>query len=139
MTCRTLEAFYHIDGHTFEKQSKEVLSGFCQWEQLEHADEWLLFPYYVGPRLSIDESSLSNGEMYTFVTNHEALALALPVVQVADKSTGPKYCSKNTLTSRLHTCCAIHCGQSSPKTQSRMPYAYPTQVQQSRRSRIPFR
>ena len=85
VTCRTLEAFYHIDGHTFEKQYKEILSGFCQWEQLEHADEWLLFPYYVGPRLSIDESSLSNGEMYTFVTNHEALALALPVVQVADK------------------------------------------------------
>ena len=88
MTCRTLEAFYHIDDHTFEKQYKEVLSGFCQWEQLEHADERLLFPYYVGPRLSIDESSLSNGEMHTFVTNYEALALALPVVQVADKWTG---------------------------------------------------
>lgn len=88
MTCRTLEAFYHIDGHTFEKQYKEVLSGFCQWEQLEHADERLLFPYYVGPRLSIDESSLSNGEMYTFVINHEAIVLALPVVQVADKWTG---------------------------------------------------
>ena len=71
MTCHTLEEFYHIDGHTFEKQYKEVLSGFRQWEQLEHADKWLLFPENIGPCLAIDESSLSNGELYTFVTNRE--------------------------------------------------------------------
>ena len=40
VTCRTLEEFYHIDGHTFEKQYKEVLSGFRYWDQLEHADDW---------------------------------------------------------------------------------------------------
>ena len=67
-----LEKFYHIDGHTFEKQYKEVLSGFRDWDQLEHADEWLLFPGNIGPRLAIDESSLSNGELYTFVTNRDA-------------------------------------------------------------------
>lgn len=72
MTCHTLEEFYHIDGHTFEKQYKEVLSGFRQWDQLEHAGEWLLFPENVGQRLAIDKSSLSNGELYTFVTNREA-------------------------------------------------------------------
>lgn len=72
VTCHTLEEFYHIDGHTFEKQYKEVLSGFRDWDQLEHADEWLLFPDNIGPRLAIDESSLSNGELYTFVTNRDA-------------------------------------------------------------------
>lgn len=72
VTCRTLEEFYHIDGHSFEKQYKEVLSGFRDWDQLGHADEWLLFPDNVGPRLAIDESSLSNGELYTFVTNRDA-------------------------------------------------------------------
>ena len=72
VTCRTLEDFYHIDGHTYEKQYKETLSGFRHWDQLEHADEWLLFPENIGPRLAIDESSLSNGELYTFVTNREA-------------------------------------------------------------------
>ena len=72
VTCHTLEDFYHIDGHTFEKQYKEELSGFRQWDQLEHADEWLLFPDNIGPRLAIDESSLSNGELYTFVTNRDA-------------------------------------------------------------------
>lgn len=72
VTCRTLEEFYHIDGRSFEKQYKEVLSGFRDWDQLEHAGEWLLFPDNVGPRLAIDESSLSNGELYTFVTNRDA-------------------------------------------------------------------
>lgn len=72
MTCHTLEEFYHIDGRTFEKQYKEVLSGFRDWDQLEHADEWLLFPENIGPRLAIDEASLSNGELYTFVTNRDA-------------------------------------------------------------------
>lgn len=72
MTCRTLEEFYHIDSHTFEKQYKESLSGYRDWDQLAHADEWLLFADNIGPRLAIDESSLSNGELYTFVTNRDA-------------------------------------------------------------------
>lgn len=72
MTCHTLEEFYHIEGHTFEKQYKEVLSDFRNWDQLDHADEWLLFPENIGPHVAIDESSLSNGELYTFVTNRDA-------------------------------------------------------------------
>lgn len=82
MTCRTLEEFYHIDGHTFEKQHKEGLSGCRDWEQLEHADEWLLFADNIGPRLAIDESSLSNGELYTFVTNRDACTRERSLVAV---------------------------------------------------------
>lgn len=63
MTCRTLEDFYHIDGHTFEKQYKERLSGYRDWEQLDHAEEWLLFPENIGPRLAIDESWVSRKSM----------------------------------------------------------------------------
>jgi len=51
---------------------KEVLSGFLECDQLEHAGKWLLFPENIGPRLAIDESALSNGEIYTFVTNRDA-------------------------------------------------------------------
>ena len=82
MTCRTLEEFYHIDGHTFEKQYKEVLSGYRKWEQLSHADEWVLFPENMGPRLAIDETSLSNGELYTFVTNRDACTRECSLVAV---------------------------------------------------------
>lgn len=71
LTCRTLETFYHINAHTFEKQYKETLSGFRDWDQLDHADSWLLFPENIGPHLAIDEASLSNGELYTFVTNRD--------------------------------------------------------------------
>lgn len=74
VTCHTLEEFYHIDGHTFEKQYKEILNGFRRWDRMEHADERLLFPENVGPRLATDESSLSNSndELYTFVPNRDA-------------------------------------------------------------------
>lgn len=82
VTCRTLEEFYHIDGHTFEKQYKDMLSGFRGWDQLDHADEWLLFPNNIGPRLAIDESSLSNGELYTFVTNRDACTRERSLVAV---------------------------------------------------------
>ena len=44
---------------------------FRGWEQLDHADTWLLFTENMGPHLAIDETSLSNGELYTFVTNRD--------------------------------------------------------------------
>ena len=71
VTCRTLEDFYYIDAHTFEKQYKETLSGYHTWSELSHADEWLVFPENIGPNLAIDETSLSNGELYTIVTNRD--------------------------------------------------------------------
>ena len=42
------------------------------WEDRSHAIDWLVFPENVGPFLSIDETSLSQGELYTVVTNKEA-------------------------------------------------------------------
>lgn len=42
------------------------------WDQLDHCKDWLLFPENLGPRLSIDEVCLSDGELYTVVTNKAA-------------------------------------------------------------------
>ena len=39
VTCRMLEDFYGIGGHTFRRQYKETLSNFREWGQLDHADE----------------------------------------------------------------------------------------------------
>jgi len=39
---------------------------------LPHAEDWILYPDNVGPFLSIDETALSQGELYTVVTNKEA-------------------------------------------------------------------
>jgi hypothetical protein len=47
-----------------QNQYKDFLSDFKRWKT--HAKEWLIFPEKLGKRLSIDETSLSNGELYTF-------------------------------------------------------------------------
>ncbi len=39
-----------------------------EWEKLNHADKYVLFPKNIGPYLSIDETSLSQGELYTIIT-----------------------------------------------------------------------
>jgi len=61
-----------LNGRTLEKQYKEHLSGFREWIHLDHCEDWLLFPENMGPRLSIDETNLSNGELYVVVTNKGA-------------------------------------------------------------------
>lgn len=53
----------------FEQQYKDHLSGFHQWDQKDHAEKWLLFPKNIGNRLSIDEVAVTNGELWTVVTN----------------------------------------------------------------------
>ena len=42
------------------------------WDQLEHAEDWVLFPENIGEYLSLDEACLSQGELYTVMTNKEA-------------------------------------------------------------------
>lgn len=42
------------------------------WDQKAHASNWLLFPDNIGSFLSMDETSLSQGELYTIVTNKDA-------------------------------------------------------------------
>ena len=72
ITAQSLEEYYHIDGVQLERHYKENLSKYDSWEQKDHAHEWLLFPENMGTHLSIDETSLSNGELYTIVTNKAA-------------------------------------------------------------------
>lgn len=52
-----------------QRHYKRKVSGFKQWEQLNHAEDYLIYPENIGEDLSIDEVSLSKGEIYTFVTN----------------------------------------------------------------------
>lgn len=61
-----------MDGHQLERQYREHLSVYFDWEDRIHASEWLVFPENVGPRMSIDETSLSDGELYTVLTNKDA-------------------------------------------------------------------
>ena len=48
------------------------MSEFKQWKEKPHARQWLLFPENIGSYLSIDETALSKGELYTIITNKKA-------------------------------------------------------------------
>lgn len=74
ITARSLQRPYHIKGDEFERAYKDFLSGYRTWEELAHAEQWLVFPENVGPRVSIDETSLSRGELYTIIANKDGKA-----------------------------------------------------------------
>ena len=48
------------------------MSDFKQWKHCQDASKGLIFPQNLGSYLSIDETSLSHGELYTIVTNKSA-------------------------------------------------------------------
>lgn len=60
-----------MNGKLLSSQYKEHFSDFRTWEQLPHASEYLVYPENIGANLSIDESCLSSGEVYTFLTNKD--------------------------------------------------------------------
>jgi len=64
-----LGLFFHIDGKQLQEQYKNHLSDFHDWKQKDHADSWTVFPENISEHLSIDETSFSNGELYTIVSS----------------------------------------------------------------------
>jgi transposase len=66
------------------------LSDFKEWNQLSHATEWLLFPENMGTHLSIDETALSQGELYTIVTNKKAKGRAGSIVAIIEGTKADK-------------------------------------------------
>ena len=63
---------YGVDGKKLSSWYKYFLSRYQGWEQLHHASEYVLFKENLGERLSMDETSLSQGELYTIITNKSA-------------------------------------------------------------------
>jgi transposase len=59
-----------LNARTLEKQYKEHLSVFREWEKNINADA-LVYPENFGEFMSIDETALSNGELYTVITNKD--------------------------------------------------------------------
>lgn len=60
-----------MDGKQLQSQYKEHLSDYKDWEQKEHAEDYILYPKNVGYRLCIDETALSKGELYTIIINKD--------------------------------------------------------------------
>lgn len=68
-TMSNIASYYEVEAQKLQRHYKKQVSGYSSWPQLAHADEYLLYPENVTEQLSIDEVSLSKGELYTFVTN----------------------------------------------------------------------
>lgn len=72
ISISTLAARNGLKGQTLRKQYKEKISDYRNWDQLEHAEEYILFPENLGTDMSLDETCLSNGDVYTILTNKAA-------------------------------------------------------------------
>jgi transposase len=87
---QSLERYFHVNGVQLERHYKEHLSDFKSWEAKKHAEEWLVFPENTGAHLSIDETSLSNGELYTIVTNKAAKGRKGALVAIVEGTSSEK-------------------------------------------------
>ena len=64
-----IASYFQVKSKTLQKHYKHQVSGYHQWEQKHHAVDYLIFPENITDSISIDEVSLSKGELYTIVTN----------------------------------------------------------------------
>lgn len=72
VSAQLVGLFFQMDGKQLQEQYKSHLSDFRDWDQKVHAESWTLFPENIAEHLSIDETSFSNGELYTIVSSKSA-------------------------------------------------------------------
>lgn len=67
-----IASYFAVKSKTLQKHYKHQISGYHQWDQKNHAEDYLIFPDNITSSISIDEVSLSKGELYTILTNKNA-------------------------------------------------------------------
>ncbi len=72
LNCKTIGDLFGVEGRKLQRHYRDFMSDFHNWDSLAHAQEWLIYPQNIGPKLSIDETALSRGELYTILTNKSA-------------------------------------------------------------------
>jgi transposase len=60
---------FGVDPGLLSRQYKLYLSDFLDWKEEKYNTDFMLLKKNMGAHLSIDETSLSQGELYTVVTN----------------------------------------------------------------------
>lgn len=75
---------YCVNGKYFAELYRNKLSGYAEWCEHELSCGFYFNAANIGPYMSLDETCLSNGEVWTFLTNKDAhggrgtLAAAIP-------------------------------------------------------------
>lgn len=64
--------YFKVNGSNLQKHYKHHLSGYTEWDQLTHAENWILDEKNIGHHICLDEVALSQGELYTVLTNASA-------------------------------------------------------------------
>ncbi|MBE8712439.1 DDE transposase [Sphingobacterium sp. KB22] len=67
-----MSSFYGISASKLRRYYRNKLSGFQDWEHRDNAKQGLIFAENISPHLSIDETCLSHGELYTVLSNKHA-------------------------------------------------------------------
>lgn len=70
LTAASLARFFHIKGSEVERYYKHHLSDYKDWDQKDHAVDWVLLAKNIGKRCSIDETQLCE-EVYTILSNKD--------------------------------------------------------------------
>lgn len=75
---------YCVNGKYFADLYRNKLSGYAYWREIELGSGFYFNGANIGPHMSLDETCLSNGEVWTFLTNKDGhggkgtLAAAIP-------------------------------------------------------------
>lgn len=72
VSAATVARFNGISPSNLARNYKSHLSDFEIWDQRDHAQDWLLYTDNLGEQVCIDEVALSQGELYTVVSNASA-------------------------------------------------------------------
>ena len=67
--------YYGVNGKTFQKQYKRILSDYESWSKKSHSTEYLVYPKNIGFHLALDETCFSNVELtpYSPIRQQEVL------------------------------------------------------------------
>lgn len=69
ISIKSLETYFGVNGKKFSRQYKEKLSDFKKWSKKSHAQDYLIYPENIDSHLALDETCLSNAELYTILSN----------------------------------------------------------------------
>lgn len=72
ISTQTLASLFHLDGKKLQRQYRNHFSDYQEFKQKHKGKNHLVFPQNLSEELSIDETALSNGELYTIVTSKKA-------------------------------------------------------------------
>ena len=84
LAIRHIAEMYCVNGKHFADLYRNKISGYDQWWMKELSQGFYFNADNIGPYMSLDETCLSNGEVWTFLTNKDGhggwgtLAAAIP-------------------------------------------------------------